>query len=106
MEAVQKEAESRESGKVLDMENYHYVRRGSSAALACFALFEPVLGIQPPRQGGGSSGLQGDFDYRHGPLLLVQRELHYSDDLRRADYSPRTCTASTWSDPEESTASI
>lgn len=48
MEAVQKEAEYRQSGKVVDMEYYHYVRRGTSAALACFALFEPVLGINLP----------------------------------------------------------
>ena len=48
MEAVQKEAEYRESGKVVDMEYYHYVRRGSSAALSCFTLFEPALGINLP----------------------------------------------------------
>jgi hypothetical protein len=48
MEAVQKEAEYRENSRVVDMEHYHDVRRGSSAALACFALFEPVLGINLP----------------------------------------------------------
>ena len=50
MEAARKEAEYRESGKVVDMEYYHYVRRGTSVALACFALFEPVLGINLPDQ--------------------------------------------------------
>jgi len=48
MEAVQKEAEYRASGKVVDLEYYHYVRRGNSGVLACFALMEPALGIDLP----------------------------------------------------------
>lgn len=48
MEGVQKEAEYRASGKVVDMEHYHCVRRGNSGVLACFALFEPALGIELP----------------------------------------------------------
>ncbi|KAF9783719.1 hypothetical protein BJ322DRAFT_980721, partial [Thelephora terrestris] len=45
---IQKEAEYHESGKVVDMEYYHEVRRGSSA---CFALFGPVLfGIDLPNE--------------------------------------------------------
>ena len=48
MEAIHKEAEYRGSGKVVDMEYYHDIRRCASAAPACFALFEPVLGINLP----------------------------------------------------------
>jgi hypothetical protein len=47
---IQKEAEYRESGKVVNMGYYHDVRRGSSAALTCFALFEPVFGIDLPNE--------------------------------------------------------
>jgi hypothetical protein len=43
MEAVQKEAKYRASGKAVDMEYYHHVRRGNSGVLACFALFEPAF---------------------------------------------------------------
>ena len=50
MHTVQKEAEYRKSSKVVDMEYSHDVRRGSSVALACFALFEPVLSIDIPNE--------------------------------------------------------
>ena len=50
MEALQKEAEHRENGKIVDVECYHCVRRGSSAAPACFALSEPALGIILPEE--------------------------------------------------------
>jgi len=48
VEAVKKEAEYRASGKAVDLEYYHYVRRGNSGVLAAFTLFEPGLGIDLP----------------------------------------------------------
>lgn len=48
MESIHKEAKYRGSGKVVDMECYHDLRRGCSGARICFALFEPVLGIDLP----------------------------------------------------------
>jgi len=47
-DAVQMEAEYRASGKAVDLEHYHYVRRGNSGVLSCFALMEPALGIDLP----------------------------------------------------------
>lgn len=42
------EAGNRASGKVVDMEDYHYVRRENIGLPARFAIFEPALGINLP----------------------------------------------------------
>lgn len=107
MEAVKKEAEYRESGKIIDMEYYHDVRRGTSAALACFALFEPALGIELPDEVVNHPAFK-EISIVGMDLFCWSNVSYISENVQGADrswisYPPRICTVSTWSSPGEST---
>lgn len=48
LQAVSYEADLRERGQTLDLEEYTVLRRENSGVRPCFALFEYVLGIDLP----------------------------------------------------------